>query len=559
MRLISRVAIEGFRSIRQAELDDLSGFTALAGLNNSGKSNILRALNAFFNDETDPGKAVDVDADYHRPELRKKKRKRIRVTVEFSLPQHFQFRMGLESVSQLLGGTSFSIAKEWTREAAQASYFLNGQVASREDSQKLNQFLGLIKFRYIPNRVMPTEVIRSEHQNLRDILIRRLARRAAQDQDAFRAIQETSSKMIASLGKRFREACPGQGNVTLATPTSWQEMAFAFGYRLGQGDVQIEDVAQGSGIQSLLMLETLYLVDRDYFQQFGWRQAAIWAVEEPESSLHSSLEARVASYLASIASDAASRLQVLATTHSDLIVQYAGETAIVTQQGSESQFRMERDPRKALDQLSTGGVLRWVHPLLHFPLDPVILVEGEFDVTFLERAFEIMQVGRQVRVADLARLEGGSDGGGVDRLKKYIKDNASAIRARRPEAPVVVLVDWDARGKVDSFAGLIDAPNTYKVLAWPDSALNPRLGRSFKGVERAFSDRIIQQAIDAGAQIGTKKSGQFVVSSDEYGEIKRQLEKVVNSSLQPDDLVHCREFLTRVLAEAGVGYDPQGM
>jgi hypothetical protein len=552
MRLIRKVSIEGFRSIRQAELDGLSGFTALAGLNNSGKSNILRALNVFFNDETDPGKPLDVDADYHRPDLRKKKRKRIRVTIEFALPEHFQFRKGLEAVRTFIGGTSFSIAKEWTREAALASYFLNGDEVSREDSHKLNQFLNLIKFRYIPNRVLPTEVIRSEHQNLRDILIRRLARRAAQDQDAFKAIQETSSKMIASLGKRFQEACPGQGTVTLATPTSWQEMAFAVGYKLGQGEVQIEDIAQGSGIQSLLMLETLYLVDRDYFQQFGWRQAAIWAVEEPESSLHSSLEARVASYLASITNDPTSRLQVLSTTHSDVIVQYAGETAIVTQENGESQFCMERDPRKALDVLSAGGVSRWVHPLLHFSLDPVILVEGEFDVVFLTKAFQAMQVKRQIRVADLARLEGGSDGGGVEKLRKYIKDNASAIQARRPEAPVVVLLDWDARNKVDGFTGLITAANTYKVLAWPDSALNPKLGRSFKGVERAYSDRIVQQAVHAGAGIGTKKNGEYVVSSDDYGEIKRQLAGIVRSSLIPEDLAHCRAFLTKVLSSAGV-------
>ncbi|MGQ9652415.1 MAG: ATP-dependent nuclease [Phycisphaerae bacterium] len=552
MRLISKVSIEGFRSIRQAELEGLSGFTALAGLNNSGKSNTLRALNAFFNDETDPGNPIDVDADYHRPDLRKKKRKRIRVTVEFALPPHFQFRKGLEAVRELLGGTLFSVAKEWTRTASLATYFLNGRELSREESHKLSQFLGLIKFRYIPNRVLPTEVIRSEHQNLRDVLIRRLARRAAQDKDAFEAIQETSTKMIASLAKRFREACPGQGNVTLATPTSWQQIAFAFGYRLGQGDVQIEDVAQGSGIQSLLMLETLYLVDRDYFQQFGWRQAAVWAVEEPEASLHSSLEARVAAYLAAIANDPASRLQVLSTTHSDLMVQYAGETAIVTQENGESRFRIERNPRKVLDELSTAGVSRWVHPLLHFPLDPVILVEGEFDVVFLEKAFQAMQVERPIRVADQARVEGSTDGGGVERLRKYIKDNASAIQARRPEAPVVVLLDWDARSKVDGFASLVPAANTYKALAWPDRALNPKLGRSFKGIERAYSDRIIQIAIKKGVAIGEKKNREYVVSSDDYGEVKRQLADIVRSEFKPEDLAHCREFLEEVLSCAGV-------
>lgn len=81
MRLITTVDIESFRSIRRAGLKDLSGFTAFAGLNNSGKSNVLRALNAFFNDQTDPGRSLDVDADYHRPDLRKKKQKRIRVAL----------------------------------------------------------------------------------------------------------------------------------------------------------------------------------------------------------------------------------------------------------------------------------------------------------------------------------------------------------------------------------------------------------------------------------------------------------------------------------------------
>ncbi len=548
MRLITKIDIQSFRSIRRAELDGLSGFTALAGLNNSGKSNVLRALNAFFNDQTDPGRPLDVDADYHRPDLQK----RIRVAVHFDLPDSFQFRKGLEGVGQLLGGNSFSITKEWARARSQASFSLNGEQTDADDTLKIKQFLSLIKFRYIPNRVLPTDVIRNEHQSLRDILIRRLARRATQDEDAFKAIQATSSKMIASLGRRFREACPGQGNVTLATPTSWQEMAFAFGYRLGQGDVQIEDIAQGSGIQSLLMLETLYLVDRDYFQQFGWRQAAIWAVEEPESSLHSSLEARVASYLASITSDAASRLQVLATTHSDLIVQYAGETAIVTQQGGESQFRLERDPRKALDDLSAGGVSRWVHPILHFHLNPVILVEGESDVVFLEKAFQAMQVKRQIRVADLTRVGGGSEGGGVDKLRRYIKDNASAIRARRPEAPVVVLLDWDARSKVDGFAGLIDAANTYKVLAWPDEALNKNLGKSFKGVERAYSDRIIEAAINEGANIGKNRAGLYMVQSDEYGGIKATLSRIVADGLSKNDLAHCESFLQRILSAAGV-------
>jgi len=53
MKLMSKVAIKSFRSIREDTVTDLGDFTAFAGLNNSGKSNVLRALNAFFNIDRD--------------------------------------------------------------------------------------------------------------------------------------------------------------------------------------------------------------------------------------------------------------------------------------------------------------------------------------------------------------------------------------------------------------------------------------------------------------------------------------------------------------------------
>lgn len=96
MKLISAVEIKGFRSIRSCRIEDLGDFAAFAGLNNSGKSNVLRSLNAFFNGETDEGLRLDVDADYYRPDLSKKKAKEITIAVTFSLPERFKFRKWLE-------------------------------------------------------------------------------------------------------------------------------------------------------------------------------------------------------------------------------------------------------------------------------------------------------------------------------------------------------------------------------------------------------------------------------------------------------------------------------
>ena len=117
MRLISRIHIEGFRSVRKATVSDVSDFTVFAGLNYSGKSNVLRALNAYFNGETESNRFIDVDEDFFRLDLRKrKKRKKIIVSLAFDLPYRFAFRKGLQQVEQFLGGRSFEIRKEWMRD-----------------------------------------------------------------------------------------------------------------------------------------------------------------------------------------------------------------------------------------------------------------------------------------------------------------------------------------------------------------------------------------------------------------------------------------------------------
>jgi len=147
-----------------------------------------------------------------------------------------------------------------------------------------------------------------------------------------------------------------------------QKCYLLLGYRILENKVEFDDSLQGSGIQSLLMFNTLSLIDRDYFQQFGWRQAAIWAVEEPESSLHSNLEAHVASYLSEIANEPKSRLQIFATTHSDLMVQYGDPVVNVEKKGDSSLFEIYHDKKTILQKLASSGVSRWVDPILYYPL-----------------------------------------------------------------------------------------------------------------------------------------------------------------------------------------------
>lgn len=544
MIIVSEIRIKGFRSIRQLDLPGLGNSTALAGLNNCGKSNVLRALNAFFKNETDPGLPLDVDRDFFRfgP---KRKAKVIEVELHFHLPPAFKLGKRLKDVEMFLGGNSFSIGKRWRRDSPLPTYLKDGSEVSLADRQKVDLFLQRINFRYVPNRVLPIDIVRGEHQGLRDVLVRRLAAKAKGTEKTFEVLHDTSTALIKALSKRVQDAAPDVGELELATPTSWAEMAFTFGYRLTQSDVVTQDTEQGSGIQSLLMLETLYLIDRDYFQRFGWRQAAVWAVEEPESSLHSSLEARIASFLALMSRDPASRLQVLATTHSDLVIQYSEQAILLGRDGPQT-VRVPVDNRRdLLARSSSSGISRWVHPLLHFPLDPLILVEGKFDYVFFTAAFALLSPLKQPRVSYLEQLSGES--GGIEQTIKYLRSNREVLSNRPADSPVFLVVDWDSRSKEDAAKAAFLHPAAGGPIVWPDSALNPKLGKSFRGVERAYSERLIMLAMDEGAEIARKKDGTYVADKESYGETKQRLADLVKSSLTIDDLSHAVTFLRELL------------
>lgn len=547
MKLLDEIQVRGFRSLRDVSVSGLGSLSSFAGLNNSGKSNLLRALNAFFAGETDPGTPIDVDTDYFRPDLKRKKAKEISVAVHFSLPPSFKFRRDLQPVEELLSGRSFRIEKTWRRHTTQPSIRLNNVQLDLEGRSKINQFLQLISYRYVPNRVLPLDVIRSEQRALRDALVRRVAKRVPSGDQTFAVIRQTAASMIKTLSDRFTRVYPNAQALRLSVPDSWTDLVFAFGYMLQQGDVELEDILQGSGIQSLLMFETLYLIDQDYFQQFGWRQASIWAVEEPESSLHTSLEAQLAEFLAAVAGGPKSRLQVLTTTHSDLVIQYSDCAALVEPTANGSVVTTAA-PLDVVRSSARAGVSRWVDPLLYFPLDPVVLVEGKIDRVVIEEVLRLLRSPRRIRVLDLEALQE-SGKGGVDTLLRYVKDRVAMIRSRSSEAPVHVLLDWDAEGKTGSFNSLFATGDPFSCSAWDATSANPNLGDTVKGIERFYSDRMITFAENSGVSIARTAEGAVVVSSKQLGQLKKVLADLVEAEgLEEEDLAYLRAPIAALVA-----------
>lgn len=90
MVTIKRIRIKNFRSLVDETLE-LSNFNFFVGKNDSGKSNVLKALNLFFNNMTDFNTPFDFVSDYSKFAKRgSKQAKEITISVDISMPESFK-------------------------------------------------------------------------------------------------------------------------------------------------------------------------------------------------------------------------------------------------------------------------------------------------------------------------------------------------------------------------------------------------------------------------------------------------------------------------------------
>ena len=71
------------------------------------------------------------------------------------------------------------------------------------------------------------------------------------------------------------------------------------------------------------MYSLISYLDTRFSQQFGWHQATIWGLEEPESFLHQDLKNHLAAFLVDLCNQP--RFQALVTTHDILFAAAADQ------------------------------------------------------------------------------------------------------------------------------------------------------------------------------------------------------------------------------------------
>lgn len=200
------------------------------------------------------------------------------------------------------------------------------------------------------------------------------------------------------------------------------------------------------------------------------------------------------------------------------------------------------------------GVSGWVHPVLSFPWNPVVLVEGEIDARALSHVASVAGVST-VRFVPLPTLDPAQRGGGKDQIIKYLRANRSLIGNRPKSAPLVVLFDWEV-----SDSNLEQAREAYGVdgdrlvVRMDVEFCRAELGRTFKGIERFYPPRIIVEAHEADEMVvGIRPGKPYSVAAEELSKGKsRLLERLV----RVDDLSELEPLVRTVVALANLVRGP---
>lgn len=427
MQLIREVEIAYFRSFYRVTLYRCGDLNIIFGKNDVGKSNIVRALNLFFNQETDRGVEFNFDIDFNEKRLTESResdgvRKFIYVKITFNTPKNYQKSLG----------ESFYVKRQWT--VSRGDDYVEEVSSTIRQNQRhiVTRFLNLIRFIYIP-AIKDASIFESLLEDIYETIAESTEFTETVDQFAGR-VQESTRDLFSDLPKEIAH------ETKISTPSRMNELFQTLDFETiteHGGRSKSLTLQRGDGVKVRHIPELLnFISKRDRFNYH------IWGFEEPENSLDFIAAEAEASRLLRIA--AGSEIQTFVTTHSpsfynlpsERVVKYyirkdeAGE-AIVVQGRNLDRYDISTSigegfylpaVAKALEQYSAQQSavaefkteLAKVQGELQSLKSPLVLTEGKTDEIILTTAWQKLRKGKppfRIRSCDTSDgINGGSAG-----------------------------------------------------------------------------------------------------------------------------------------------------
>lgn len=343
MLKIHEITIENFRSIVGEPFDlNFDNYSVIVGPNNSGKSNILRALQLFFNGVIDD-REFEPRLDFPSSDsLSSQAKCRITVSLTYTPSKDVNLEKAISILEEESGQSrlDLNIVKlrlEYTKRGAmQWRFFTKAGLRSiKADLVQpiVDVIRASIRFKYLPVGRDISTTIREE---LSDELIRTIFSGWSGAVQARKEINESIQELIGKLQPRLQNS----GDEITATISSVFDEIRSLKLQLPFDNLEnmlpslvpsLRDhyetplTQKGSGIQTSTLLFLLkYLADH-HPQRHNLRVTYIWAIEEPESYLHPSKQRGMSNILQRFSSD----VQTIITTHSPHFVPRGADTNVL--------------------------------------------------------------------------------------------------------------------------------------------------------------------------------------------------------------------------------------
>lgn len=325
MNLIKSIYIKNFRSIREVSIN-CTGMNIFSGLNDVGKSTVLKALNLFFNGETDFNTSFNFEIDYNKNARVSKRTKEIVIRLEFNLPDSYKSTkksfptVFLEKIYDANGSVKVSSTADGIEKKSRAN-----------QKNLLSRFYTSMEYIYVP-AFKDTQVQQS--------LLRKLADLDIVDTGKISQVNKDIQTRLADMQKSLKDLGIGfqtKFELPMYGKAFWNQLDINTTYDnldeitktlerrqhkkhsvVGKG-YDIPLTYRGEGIKSKYIPAFL-----SWYQQFSTKQL-IWGIDEPENSLEIEASRKLAKLFFS---KYINENQIFITTHSSAFLYPPDETNI---------------------------------------------------------------------------------------------------------------------------------------------------------------------------------------------------------------------------------------
>lgn len=284
-KVIKKIEIDSFRSFKNMTLD-VAQTNVFSGLNDVGKSNLLKALNLFFNNQTDFNLPYKFERDYSKISLAaaqrsSKKKQQVKIKVHFVPPESYKSLKGKEvwverafdrygNVSEIVSiENSSRIKSSIKRFVTSVQYFY---IPALKGSDVLQFILGEVGKMKIINDEQITQLNNGVNENMSD-LAGILSGSSITTQTKFELpvlVEDFWQKL--NINTTYDEFNELDGEIKASKKGKKDKLKSEY--------YQIPLQQRGEGIKSKYIPPLL-----QWIQNNEKRKQYVWGIDEPENSL----------------------------------------------------------------------------------------------------------------------------------------------------------------------------------------------------------------------------------------------------------------------------------